>query len=199
MSESTSDRGFTKRFAEVCVPVSILLIVFQIGANTSALEYNSSIVRSERIVNGYLESDHIRRIHERIKATDSDDVNATFAAFMMTYDLEFQDAVIWTRHLEHIWKGIEADFNHLGPAESIARQIVELARFPDQQIFWKTSTNEWDCQFERYIASQAPDLLAPEQACQPRPTGPIECSEPERSLVFAPPRSRPATLLCSSD
>jgi len=52
------------------------------------------------------------------------------------------EAVLWVRHLDENWKGIEADYVQYGPSVDLDGLTAGFLNFPDAKLCWETSAKE---------------------------------------------------------
>ena len=141
--------------ASLAVVVSLVILVQEVRRNTAAIERQAVLDRATAVNGPFMEESPLPAIIAKIKAVDgADEIDS---AFVDRYDLSYEEAVRWTRHLSLIWQALEADFLARGVSPESERMIKSLLAAPDNQLLWEMGAPQvGDPEFRNYVA----DLLA---------------------------------------
>lgn len=138
--------------ASIAVVASLLLLVQQMRQNTLMLERQVALDRATAFNAPYLENAPLPEILTRIKAVDG--VESVEEAFVERYDLPYEQAVQWVRHLALVWTVLESDFNangRSGPMEAVAWSLLGQR---DNQLYWENGAPQITSGEFRYYVEQ---------------------------------------------
>ena len=116
--------------------VSAVLLIAEVRSNTQALEHQAYMDRSASFAQPYLEVEGFTDIYAKVKEVDAEHREELVAAFQERYGLTTQEAVIWVRHLDLIWRTFQADFLYGTDRAVLRGDIGYLLTFPDQQLYY---------------------------------------------------------------
>lgn len=120
--------------ASIAVVVTLIVLVFEVRANTAAIERDALLERSNRLSAPFLNTADLSRISAKIQAVDG--VDPVIQAFVDHYGLSVAEADRWTRVLTLVWQSLLADYQYNGPSENLAATIRGLISTADNQLFW---------------------------------------------------------------
>jgi hypothetical protein len=140
--------------ASLAVVVTVVLLVQEFRGNTEAIERQAALDRATTISSPFFVNPQLPVVLAKIKAVDGSDPIPQ--AFVERYDLTPEEAILWERHLAHIWLGLEADYSLNGESRELEAAIRELLTHPDNQVYWKhaTITGGWhqgNTDFTKYV------------------------------------------------
>jgi hypothetical protein len=147
--------GSTKRLewiSSVTVIITLVVLVFEVRANTRAVERQILQDRNANVAAPFLSGPELLQAIERVKTVDG--WPEVEQRFMERYEMTPVQAAVWSRHLMAIWMGLEADFASNGPSDAMAASVWSLLQYPDNQVFWAHST--FSGAFTAYVRSVAP-------------------------------------------
>ncbi len=121
--------------ASVAVIITLIFLVYEVRQNTKALERQTMLERSSRLVGPYMSSGEFRAIYAKIKRKDGREESV--AAFVDSYGLSDEEAVYWVRSLEQNFAGVAADYYRDGPTAELERLFTGLLSFPDAMLYWR--------------------------------------------------------------
>jgi hypothetical protein len=137
--------------ASVAVVASILLLVQQVRYNTVMLERQVALDRAAAFNAPYLEESPFPALLTRIKAVDGPEPSEE--AFMARYDLTYEEAVRWIRHLALIWTALESDHVANGRSDALDAVAWTLLRAPDNGLYWDSGAPQiTNGEFRDYVA-----------------------------------------------
>lgn len=137
--------------ASVAVVVSLLFLVSEVRTNTRVLERQAVLDRTAAFNTAFLEGSALPTILTKIKAVDGfEPVEQALAA---RYDLDYQEAVRWTRHLAVLWTVLESDFRVNGPSPALEGIAWGLLGSADNQLYWDQGAPQVTSgEFRGYVA-----------------------------------------------
>jgi len=126
--------------ASVAVVITLVFLIYEVRQNTLAIERQTILDRQSRLVYPYLSSGDFRAVYAKIKVKDGRELRVK--ALIDRYELTDDESVLWVRHLDDNWKGIEADYIQYGPSPDLDGLIVGFLNFPDAKLYWESSVKE---------------------------------------------------------
>jgi hypothetical protein len=126
--------------ASVAVVITLAFLIYEVRQNTFAIERQTVLDRQSRLVDPYLTSPDFRAVYTKIKAKDGRELRVE--ALIDRYELTDEEAVLWVRHLDENWTGMEADFLQYGPSRGLDALIIGFLTFPDAKAYWEASLND---------------------------------------------------------
>ena len=126
--------------ASVAVVITLVFLIYEVRQNTAAIERQTVLDRQSRLVEPYLASPEFRNVYTIIKKKDGREPRVE--ALKDRYDLTDEQAVLWVRHLDENWTGMEADFLQYGPSLELNELIVGFLNFPDARAYWEASLDD---------------------------------------------------------
>ena len=150
--------------ASVAVVITLVFLILEVRQNTDAVERQALLERQARLINPYLASPEFRSVYVKIKEKDGREDNV--AAFIDYYDLAHGEAVLWVRHLDENWSGLEADFLKYGESDDMNALITGFLSFPDARLYWLTSASadRFNPEFRSHVESLRLQLPEHQQA-----------------------------------
>lgn len=134
--------GLLANWAEVVETVVILasmvLLIQEVRDNTKALQLQAYMGRGEAHVRPYFEVEGFSDVYAKVKAVDREFPEGPVVAFQERYDMTQEEALLWVRHLDDIWRNFEGNFLYGGDREILARDMSHLLTFPDQQLYFRS-------------------------------------------------------------
>lgn len=121
--------------ASVAVVASLVFLIQQVRQNTQMLERQFALDRATAFNAPYLEDSSFPAILSRIKEVDG--IEGVEEAFVERYDLDYEDAVRWVRHLALVWTMLESDYSANGRSEALDAVAWSLLGSPDNQLYWQ--------------------------------------------------------------
>ena len=115
-----SPRDFAELIGVSSIIVSLGFLIFVIRENSLAIEQQAALERANTIAAPYFESE-LASILVKVSKVDGD--FGLPARFVDRYDLTIEEAILWERHLWHVWEAIEASYITEGASEKLERQI----------------------------------------------------------------------------
>lgn len=138
--------------ASVAVIVSLVFLIQEVRYNTAAMERQAVMDQAAAVNAPFVEESPLPSIMAKIKAVDGPD--PAVSAFVDRYDLSYEEAVRWIRHLSLIWIGLEADFVASGPTARLERTTQGLLQGEDNRLFWEVGAPQvGDRDFREYVRS----------------------------------------------
>jgi hypothetical protein len=126
--------------ASVAVVITLVFLIYEVRQNTVAIERQTVLDRQSRLVDPYLTSSDFRAVYTKIKEKDGRE--SRVKALVDRYELADEEALLWVRHLDENWKGMEADFLQYGPSPDLDRLIAGFLTFPDAAAYWEASLKD---------------------------------------------------------
>lgn len=126
--------------ASVAVVITLVFLIYEVRQNTVAIERQTVLDRQARLVEPYLTSPDFRAVYAKIKEKDGRELRVT--ALIDRYGLTDEEAVLWVRHLDDNWTGMEADFLQYGPSPDLDELIAGFLNFPDAEAYWEASMKD---------------------------------------------------------
>jgi hypothetical protein len=139
MSESRWFRA-VELAGTLSVVATLMVLIVEVRAHAKALDRQSALEREARISSPYLTVAELPEIYATIKAKDGA-IEPQVRAFVDRYQLSVPDAIRWVRHLDTIWSGLEIDYRYYGSTAELDRQITGLLKYPDERLYWETSSD----------------------------------------------------------
>lgn len=141
--------------ASLAVVVSLVFLIQQVRYNTAVMERQAVMDNAAAVNAAFVDESPLASIMSKIKAVDGPDEGVS--AFVDRYDLSYEEAVRWSRHLSLIWIGLEADFMAGGSSTRLERTTRGLLQSKDHQLFWEFGAPQVaDEDFRRYARSFLP-------------------------------------------
>lgn len=120
--------------ASVAIVISLVFLILEVRYNTALLERQAVLDRTEAFNSPFLGDTVMPSILTRIKAVDG--FEAMEQALVERYDLTYQEAVLWVRHLAVLWTVLEADYRVNGRTPALEGVAWSLLGSPDNQLYW---------------------------------------------------------------
>ena len=136
----------------IAIVVTIVVLIVEVRSNSGMLARQMELERVDRNNILFINSLVLPAIHEKIKAVDSEFVNAATTAFMGQYNLSFTEAEQWVRFQTQRWRQFEADFL-FGDVESNQFFAFVLSN-PDNALYWEHSADIFDPAFVQFVERQ---------------------------------------------
>lgn len=141
--------------ASVAVVASLLLLVQQVRQNTAMLEREFALDRATAFNAPYLEDPAFPAILEQIKTVDG--LEPVEQAFVARYDLTYQEAIRWVRHLALVWTALESDFIANGRSAPLDAVAWSLLGSRDNQLYWENGAPQiTNGEFRSYVTGLRP-------------------------------------------
>ena len=141
--------------ASVAVVASLLMLVQQVHYNTLMLERQIALDRAAAFNTPFLGDSPLPAVLMRIKAVDGRE--SVEEAFVQRYDLTYDNAVRWVRHLALVWTVMESDFETHGRSGPLDAVAWSLLGSPDNQLYWELGAPQvTDAEFRRYVTALRP-------------------------------------------
>jgi hypothetical protein len=121
--------------ASLAIVATVVLLIQEVRGNTEAIERQAALDRATAINSPFFVNPQLSAVLVKIKAIDGSDPIPQ--AFVERYDLTPEEAILWERHLAHIWMGFEADYSLNGESQELEAAIRDLLTYPDNQVYWK--------------------------------------------------------------
>lgn len=132
---------------------SAALLILEVRSNTQAVRLAAYAERSDRLVAPYLEVEGFSEVYGRIKAVDTEFVDPAVVAFTERYDLELDGALQWVRYLDGMWRDFQGQFIYGVALKTLERDVGELFRYPDQQLYFASKSAGMDPEFVEFVMS----------------------------------------------
>jgi hypothetical protein len=142
--------------ASCAVVVTLVFVIVEIRSNTAAIERRSILDRASTLNTPFFTSPDMPTILAKVKAVDG--MDPIPQALADRYSLSAEESILWERHLNEIWIGLEADYLHGGPSEHLEWPIRGLLSTPDNQLYWDLVGSEFSAEFSSYVDSFRPDM-----------------------------------------
>jgi hypothetical protein len=133
----------------ISIVITLALLTAEVRGNTRALERQIRMDRAQAVAEPILESEVLRDAYRAVKTRDGWEPD--MAAFMEQYGLTEEQAIAWTRFLYWAWVRVEADFEYLGRDPDLRSSIEGLLGFPDNALFWETSSEGFTPAFREWV------------------------------------------------
>lgn len=148
------------------VIVSLALLIVEIRENSLAIQQQSTLARAEAIARPFYETD-LPDILAKVAAVDGD--FGIPGQFVKRYQLSDRQAILWERHLWHVWEAVQASFNAQGHSEHLDKQIRLLMLSPGNAMYLSNAkkyqfTNEFRLHVEQLELDQAEFLRSLEES-----------------------------------
>lgn len=136
--------------ASLAVVVTLVFLLREVRGNTLALERESALDRATAIDAPFMANSEMASVLTKIKIVDGSEPYEQ--AMVERYDLTYEEAIMWGRHLALIWSGLEADYALSGESQGVEDRIQMLLSFPDNQVFWEhTGPELYSAGFQAYV------------------------------------------------
>jgi hypothetical protein len=135
----------------LAVIVTLILLVLGVHGNTRALYRQQALDQSSALDTPFFLNEGLARILVKIKKVDG--MPPVYQAFEDAYGLTPEETILWTRHLEMLWRAIEANYLALGPSEMGDATVVDLLSYPDDALFWEHQGRYFTAEFQAYVES----------------------------------------------
>ena len=143
--------------ASLAVVVSLVFLIQEVRYNTAVTERQAVMDRAAAVNAPFVDESPLASIMAKIKAVDGPDEGVS--AFVDRYDLSYEEAVRWSRHLSLIWIGLEADFVASGSSPRLERTTRGLLQSKDHQVYWEFGAPQIaDDDFRKYARSFLPTI-----------------------------------------
>jgi len=131
------------------VIVSLLLLIVEVRENSLAIQQQSTLARAEAIAAPFYETD-LSEILAKVAAVDGD--FGMPDQFAKRYDLSDRQAILWERHLWHVWEAMQASFETQGRSEYLDKQIRLLMLSPGNEMYLPNAKKyQFTEEFRRHI------------------------------------------------
>ncbi|MEJ2215920.1 MAG: hypothetical protein P8099_04830 [Gemmatimonadota bacterium] len=138
--------------ASIAIFVSLIILVQEVRYNTLVLERQAVLDRAAAFNGAFLEDSPLPSILTQIKTVDG--FEPLEQALVERYDLTYEQAVRWGRHLSLLWTVLEADYRTNGPSEALGGIAYSLLGSPDNQLFWdKGAPQVTSGEFRQYVTA----------------------------------------------
>lgn len=117
--------------ASLAVVATLVILIVQINESNEIERAQAGLRQAHWDAQMFLMSDELPNILAKIKDVDGYDLQP----WMERYDLSYAEAASWNRWLTLLWRGMEVDFQLLGPNEQLDQLIRLSANWPDQQLY----------------------------------------------------------------
>jgi len=139
--------------ASLAVVVTVVLLVHEVRGNTEAIERQAAMDRARVFNSPFFANPQLPAVLAKIKAIDGPDPIPQ--ALVERYKLTSEEAILWERHLAHIWLVLEADYSMSGESQDLATAIRDLLKYPDNQLYWQHAVSSgWhavNTDFSEYV------------------------------------------------
>jgi hypothetical protein len=138
--------------ASVAVVLTLLLLVQQVRQNTLMLERQVALDRATAFNAPYLGESEFPAILEQIKTVDGPE--PVEQAFVARYDLTYQQAIRWVRHLALVWTALESDYVANGRSDPLDAVAWSLLGSRDNQLYWENGAPQiTNGGFRQYVST----------------------------------------------
>ncbi|MEJ2678635.1 MAG: hypothetical protein P8174_06115 [Gemmatimonadota bacterium] len=138
--------------ASVAIFVSLIILVQEVRYNTLILERQAVLDRAAAFNGAFLEDSPLPSILTRIKEVDG--FEPLEKALVERYDISYEQAVQWGRHLSLLWTVLEAEYHAKGPSDALGGIAYSLLGSPDNQLFWDNGGPQvMSGEFRQYVAA----------------------------------------------
>lgn len=136
--------------ASVAIFVSLIILVQEVRTNTLVMERQAVLDRAAAFNGPFLQDSPLPEILTRIKTVDG--FEPLEQALVKRYNLTYEQAVQWGRHLSLLWTVLEADYRTKGPSDALGAIAYSLLGSPDNQLFWdKGAPQVLSGEFRQYV------------------------------------------------
>jgi len=146
----------------VVILISMVLLIQEVRGNTRALELQAYLNRGEAHVRPYFEVEGFADVYAKVKAVDTGFPETVVGAFEERYDLTQEEALLWVRHLDDIWRNFEGDFLYGADRDLLARDMAYLLTFPDQQLYFQNIGPGLNPGFREFLAGLQEGVETPQ-------------------------------------
>lgn len=147
--------GLLANWAEVIetvvILVSMVLLIQEVRGNTQALKLQAYMARGEAHVRPYFDVEDFTDIYARIKAVDTGFPEPVVGAFQDRYGLTQEQALLWVRHLDDIWRNFEGDYLYGADRETLAADMAVLLSYPDQHLYYRNVASAFNPEFRAFL------------------------------------------------
>lgn len=138
--------------ASVAIVVSLVFLIQEVRYNTSILERQAVLDRTAALNDQFFEDSPLASILAKVKVVDGPD--PLESAFVDRYDLSYEEAVRWVRHLSFVWSVLEADYRANDRSRALEDIASGLLDYPDNRLFWDQGAPQIATgEFRRYVAA----------------------------------------------
>lgn len=121
--------------ASLAIIVSLVFLIQEVRYNNLILERQALMDRTAAFNSPFLQDSALASILARIKAVDGRE--PVEDALAERYDLSYEDAVRWNRHLSLLWTVLEAEYRSNGWSPILEGTARTLLSSPDNRLFWE--------------------------------------------------------------
>lgn len=121
--------------ASVAIVVSLVFLIQEVRYNSSIMERQAVLDRTEAFNAPFFQESPLPTILTKVK--EADGLDPEEQAFVERYDLTYQEAVLWVRHLAVLWAVLEADYRVGGLTPELEAMVGGLLATPDNRLFWE--------------------------------------------------------------
>lgn len=121
--------------ASVAIVVSLVFLIQEVRYNSSIMERQAVLDRTEAFNAPFFQESPLPAILTKVKEVDGYD--AIELAFVERYDLTYQEATLWVRHLSVLWAVLEADYRVGGLTPELTAMVQGLLATDDNRLFWE--------------------------------------------------------------
>jgi len=140
------------------VIVSLVLLIFEIRDNSLAIQQQSMLARAEAITAPFYETD-LANILVKVAAVDGD--FGMPSQFAERYDLSDRQAILWERHLWHVWEVMQASYTTQGSSEHLDKQIRLSMLSPSNQLYLSDAKKyQFTAEFRQHVEQLEKDQVA---------------------------------------
>jgi hypothetical protein len=147
------------------VIITLVILIQEVRTNTLAIRQQTLEQRAAAVAEPFLNPEVLPGLYARVKAVDGE-VDPDVAAFMERYAMTAEEALQWTRHLQVLWRSVEAEFLVNGPTPFVESFVDgALARTDSGQAWgdlglawqaWESWSNYFDPAFAAYVRDRSP-------------------------------------------
>lgn len=143
--------------SSLVVVLTLVFLIHEVRENTKALDRQSDLDRSASLTAPFFEAPELASISAKIKAVDGPDPFPQ--ALVDRYDLPYNEAVLWERHLWEVWSVLEAQFEFSGATQEAIDLASILLTTADNVLYIESWGSEFfETEFGAFVGSLADDL-----------------------------------------
>jgi hypothetical protein len=133
------------------VVVTLVFLALEVRDNSKALRSQAFIERNATLTQPFLRDSELPAILAKIKSVDG--AEPLNEAYIQRYELGYDEAAIWIRHVLAIWTTLEAEYALLGDSEGLKSRIRLLLAYPDQELWYDGGGLDWlsSSEFRSYV------------------------------------------------
>ncbi|MDX1461017.1 MAG: hypothetical protein R3348_08170 [Xanthomonadales bacterium] len=113
--------------------ISVVVLIYEVRANTEVINYQAKMDSVNSLADPFFESETLSGVLAKIKEVDG--FPPPIPAYMETYEMSAEEAILWTRHMIVLWGGIEAIYLAYGPSPQLEQRINVLLTNQDNRIY----------------------------------------------------------------